>query len=385
MSETEYIPLSLGQGEIMGKVLILANSSSGLYGFRNELVLELLKEHEVYASLPDETNNKELMEEGCKVIKTEFNRRGMNPAKDIKLFFTYLDYLKKIKPDVVLLYTIKPNLYGGLACRLKKIPYISNITGLGTTLQRDTLLSRGLLAFYRISTKKATRVFFQNRSNLDFMQEKGIALKNAAMLPGSGVNLTENAYQEYPSEEDGIQIFAVLRIMKDKGIEEFLTAVEKISEKYPKCRFVLAGEYEAETKGKYRPWVEHLEEKGALKHLGYIMNVKEVMGQSHIIVHPSYHEGLSNVLLEAAACGRPILASDVPGCRETLQNGISGELFTSQSADELIASIEKMLSYTEEKRRMMGKYGRKYVEDHYDRAIVVEKYRDELKKIQAGV
>jgi len=217
------------------------------------------------------------------------------------------------------------------------------------------------------------------------MQENGIARKNAAMLPGSGVNLTENAYQEYPSEEDGIQIFAVLRIMKDKGIEEFLTAVERISEKYPKCRFVLAGEYETETREKYKPWVERLVERGVLKYLGYIMNVKEVMGQSHIIVHPSYHEGLSNVLLEAAACGRPVLASDVPGCRETLQNGISGDLFASESEDALIAAIEKMLSYTAEKRRMMGKYGRKYVEDHYDRAVVVQKYRDELKKIQTGV
>ncbi len=366
----------------MGKILILANSSSGLYGFRNELVLDMLKEHEVYASLPDETNNKELTEEGCKVIKTQFNRRGMNPAKDIKLFLTYLRYLKEIKPDAVLLYTIKPNLYGGLACRLKKVPYISNITGLGTTLQKDTLLSKFLLAFYRISTKKAVRVFFQNKSNLEFMQEKKVALKNAALLPGSGVNLIENAYQEYPSEEKGIQFLAVLRIMKDKGIEEFLSAAEKICEKYPTCRFVLAGEYEAETKDRYKPWVERLVEKGVLQYLGYISNVKEVMAQSHVIVHPSYHEGLSNVLLEAAACGRPVLASDVPGCRETLQNGITGDLFPAESADELMIAIEKMLSYTQEKRKMMGKYGRKFVEDHYDRGIVVEQYRDELKKIQ---
>lgn len=369
----------------MAKILILANSSSGLFKFRNELVVELLKRNEVYASLPDENNNKELTEEGCKVIKTEFDRRGMNPAKDIKQFFTYLGYLKKIKPDAVLLYTIKPNLYGGLACRLLRVPYISNITGLGTTLQNDTLLSKFLLAFYRISTRKAKCVFFQNKSNLEFMQEKGVALKNAALLPGSGVNLTENAYQEYPSEEDGIQICAVLRIMKDKGIEEFLSAVERISEKYPRCRFVLAGEYEAETREKYRPWVERLVKKGILNHLGYIMNVKEVMGQSHIIVHPSYHEGLSNVLLEAAACGRPVLASSVPGCRETLQNGITGDLFEPRNADALTDAIEKMLSYTEEKRRMMGKYGRRYVEDHYDRRIVVERYCDELKKIQAGM
>ena len=169
----------------MGKILILANSSSGLYGFRNELVLDMLRQHEVYASLPDETNTKELSEEGCQIIKTEFNRRGMNPAKDMKLFLTYWKYLKQIRPDMVLLYTIKPNLYGGLACRLGKVPYISNITGLGTALQKDNILSRFLLAFYRISLKKAQRVFFQNKENLNFMQEKQVALHNAKLLPGS--------------------------------------------------------------------------------------------------------------------------------------------------------------------------------------------------------
>ena len=366
----------------MGRILILANSSSGLYGFRNELVLDMLKSHEVYASLPDETNNKELMEEGCQIIKTEFNRRGMNPAKDFKLFLTYLRYLKEIKPDMVLLYTIKPNLYGGLACRLKRVPYISNITGLGTALQKDNMLSKFLLAFYRISTKKAQCVFFQNRENMNFMQEKSVALKSAKLLPGSGVNLQENAYQPYPSEENGIRFFAVLRIMKDKGIEEFLTAAEQIHQKDNRCHFTLAGEYEAETKEKYKPWVDRLVEQGILNYLGYISNVKEVMADSHVIIHPSYHEGLSNVLLEAAACGRPVLASDVSGCRETLQNGISGDLFTAQDTESLILAIEKMLSYTEEKRQVMGKCGREYVEDHFDRNIVVEHYRDELKKIQ---
>ncbi len=366
----------------MGKVLILANSSSGLYGFRNELVLDMVKKHEVYASLPDETNNKELAEEGCKIIKTEFNRRGMNPIKDMKLFLTYWKYLKEIQPDMVLLYTIKPNLYGGLACRLRKIPYISNITGLGTALQKDNLLSKFLLAFYRISLKKAQRVFFQNKENLHFMQEKRIALHNAKLLPGSGVNLQINTYQSYPSEENGIHFFAVLRIMKDKGIEEFLTAAERLYDKNPMCQFTLAGAYEAETKEKYEPWINRLVEKGVLRYLGYISNVKEVMAASHIIVHPSYHEGLSNVLLEAAACGRPVLASDVPGCRETLQNGITGDLFEAENIDSLYAAMEKMISYTEEKRRMMGRYGRRYVEEHFDRNIVVEQYREELKKIQ---
>ena len=224
----------------MGKILILANSSSGLYGFRNELILEMLKVNQVIASLPDETNNKELLQEGCQIIKTDFNRRGMNPIKDFGLFLTYKNMIKKINPDVVLTYTIKPNLYGGLVCRLMGIPYICNITGLGTALQSDNILSKILLFLYRISTSKARCIFFQNKENMEYLQERKVALKNAKLLPGSGVNLTKFEYQPYPSEEQGICFLAVLRIMKDKGIEEFLTAAEDIKDHNHNTSFYLA-------------------------------------------------------------------------------------------------------------------------------------------------
>lgn len=366
----------------MGKILILANSSSGLYGFRNELILEMLKVNQVIASLPDETNNKELLQEGCQIIKTDFNRRGMNPIKDFGLFLTYKNMIKKIKPDVVLTYTIKPNLYGGLVCRLMGIPYICNITGLGTALQRDNILSKLLLFLYRISTSKARCIFFQNRENMEFLKERNVALKNSKLLPGSGVNLAKFEYQPYPSEGNGICFLAVLRIMKDKGIEEFLTAAEYIKDHYHNTSFYLAGEYEAETKDIYQPWVEKLVQKGALHYLGYIDNMKEAMMKSHVIVHPSYHEGMSNVLLEAAACGRPVIASDVPGCRETLQNGLSGNLFTAKDTQSLISAIEIILSYSEQDRGEMGLCGRKYMEEHFDRSIVIKQYMNEIGKIQ---
>ena len=155
----------------MARISILANSSSGLYGFRNELVLELLKKYEVYASLPDKTNNAELEEEGCKVIETPINRRGMNPTEDIKLFCGYLSLMKQIKPDLVLSYTIKPNVYGGLACRIKGIPYMANITGLGSALENPGILQLLTKILYKSGLKNARTVFFQNNNNLEFFEK----------------------------------------------------------------------------------------------------------------------------------------------------------------------------------------------------------------------
>ena len=146
----------------MSKVLILANSSGGLYDFRNELVEKLLAEGQVTASLPDEVKTKELSEEGCKVVHTPINRRGVNPVEDIKLFFNYCRLVKQENPDIVLTYTIKPNIYGGFCCRVLKVPYIVTVTGLGSTFQKEGLLRKMIITMYRMGLKRAECVFFQN-------------------------------------------------------------------------------------------------------------------------------------------------------------------------------------------------------------------------------
>ncbi len=364
------------------KILILTNYANGLYLFRKELLQTFAEDgHKVYVSLPPDENADKL--KGlCRIIKTPFDRRGVNPVKDLGLFMAYLRMIRKRKPDVVLTYTIKPNLYGGLACRIKKVPYLCNVTGLGTAIESGGLLSKILLRFYSVSMKGARRVFFQNMRNRDFMNKNGIALENNALLPGSGVNLTEHPLREYPAEEKNVRFLAVIRIMKDKGIEEYLEAARIVKKRYKNVKFHLVGEYEEETRALYEPQIEALAEEKIIKYYGHIDNVEEVMAKSHIIVHPSYHEGLSNVLLEAAACGRPVLASDVSGCVETFVDGESGFAFESKSTDALVGAMEKMLALSHEERRQMGIAGRAWVEKNFDRNIIIKTYQNELKEIK---
>ncbi len=369
------------------KVLILTNYANGLYLFRKELLLSFLEEgHEVLVSLPPDENVEKLRTLGIadkkiNIIETPFERRGNNPIKDFGLFRAYLKMLDKQKPDVVLTYTIKPNLYGGLACTLKKVPYLCNITGLGTAIENGGILSRILLRFYKISMQKAGRVFFQNKRNLDFMSRYGIAVNNHAILPGSGVNLKEHSFEEYPSERKKICFLAVIRIMKDKGIEEYLEAARIMKIKKPKLCFFLVGEYEEETRNEYEPQIQALDKQGIIKYLGHIDNVAEVMAASHIIVHPSYHEGLSNVLLEAAACGRPVLVSDINGCIEAICEGVSGFTFAAQSTKALVAAMEKILALSTEERRSMGVAGRAWVEQNFDRNMVIQAYKNAIAQI----
>lgn len=363
------------------KILILSNYANGLYLFRKEVLSAFLnKGYETVVSVPTDENCGKLKALGVRLAPIEFERRGNNPVHDARLLMGYLRLLKKEKPDVILTYTIKPNLYGGLACRMRRVPYLVNVTGLGTAIEKPGILGKILLGFYRIATKRASCVFFQNEGNRQFMLDKGIGSGKDRLLPGSGVNLSEHPAMPYPSEDEGINFLAVLRIMKDKGVGEYLKAAEKIHADYPHTQFYLAGEYEEEERKIFEPQLKELEAKGTVRYLGHIDNVPEVMAKSHVIVHPSYHEGLSNVLLEAAACARPVLASDVPGCRETLQQGLSGLTFSAKAPESLIQAIRTLLSYTESDRREMGLRGREYVENAFDRNKVIDIYFSEIQK-----
>lgn len=361
------------------KILILCNNANGLYLFRRELLLALIEDgHELHVSMPEDEFCEKVTELGVKFIPTLLDRRGSNPIKDFGLYRFYKGLIRDIKPDCVLTYTIKPNIYGAFACG-GKIPCLVNVTGLGTAIQSGGLKSKLLLAMYRIGVSRARTIFFQNRTNMDFMQSNGIGVKNARLLPGSGVNLKEHPYVEYPTGNTQRRILAVIRVMKDKGINEYLEAADKLSGK--KCSFVLAGPYEPETKEEYEPRIQKLIAENKLEYLGQINNVSEEMANSHIIVHPSYHEGLSNVLLEAAACGRPVIASDVAGCRETLVRGESGELVEAKNADALISAIEGLASQDDAILEKMGRKGRKYVEDNFSREVVIAAYREEINGI----
>ena len=360
----------------MAKILILANSSSGLYGFRNELVVKLLEQHEVHVSLPDDTNNKELEEEGCVIYKTPINRRGMNPIQDIGLFRAYRKLLKDIQPDVVLTYTIKPNVYGGLACRAGRVPYIANITGLGSALENGGMLQRIAVSLYKVGLKKSSCVFLQNQFNLSFFEEHRITKAPKRLIPGSGVNLSR--FQVKPLPRETKEFIYVSRVMREKGIEEYLEAAERVQNKYPNAKFHILGYCEEA----YEERLKELKEKGVVIPHGSVKDVRPYLYGVQCLIHPSfYSEGMSNVCLEAAACGRAVITTRRPGCRETVEDGVTGYLIPEQSADALTETIMNFLELSYEQKTAMGLAGRKRMEEKFDRDQIVEAYEEEIRKI----
>ncbi|MCR4788113.1 MAG: glycosyltransferase family 4 protein [Lachnospiraceae bacterium] len=353
----------------MKKIMILANSSSGLYDFRNDLVSELLKKYEVIASLPDDSKVKELSDEGVRVIHTDINRRGMNPIQDLKLYFSYRKLLRKERPDAVLTYTIKPNVYGGYACGRMKIPYIATITGLGTTFQKENLLKKLVVMMYKAGLKKASCVFFQNSENMKIFERNGIRGKDVRLVNGSGVNLDKHSVLEYPSDDGKVRFLYIGRNMKDKGTDELLAAAEHFKDNKD-ITFKLLGYND----GDYEQILKDHESKGMIELHGFDKDVTKHLKECNAVILPTYHEGMSNVLQEAAASGRPVIATDIPGCREIFEEGITGFGCRPRSAESLIEAIDRFLALTHDERVEMGLKGRKKVEKEFDRQLITEEY-----------
>lgn len=376
----ESIAISEGGGSVKrsnNKVLILVNHDITVYSFRLEIVQRLLKEgYEVHISSPFGEYIGELIKIGAKCHEITINRHGMNPFDEIKILSIYRKLIKEIKPAIILTYTIKCNAYGGIAARMAKIPYVPNITGLGTTITGSKAMEKLILQLCRIGFKKAQVVFFQNESNKDFMLERKVLKTDYKVLPGSGVNLEKHCLEEYPDEENGLVFSTIGRIMKDKGADELLEAVKIIKQKHPECKFRVIGFFDDD----YEDKVRNAANEGLIEYIEQQKNIHPWIKESHAIIHPSYHEGMSNVLLEAAATGRPIIASDIPGCRETFDEGVSGIGFEPQSSTSLVEAIEKFISIPNEEKRRMGLAGRKKMEEEFNREIVVDYYLNEVKR-----
>lgn len=359
------------------RILIIANSDKGLYNFRNELLQELAQEHEIHFSLPYGDCVDKIKSLGCIYHNVEFDRHGTNPIKDLKQISYYKKLLKHIKPDLVLTYTIKPNIYGGMACAALKTPCFCNITGLGTAIENPGIMQKITVFLYRYGLKKAKHVFFQNQQNLDFMLKHNIVKCPYTLLPGSGVNLKKFTPMDYPTEQSNINFLFIGRVMKDKGIDEFLSAVKQIKFKYPDTRFDIIGAFD----GDYEHVINAAANDGYINYHGQQSDIKPFIQKSHCVVLPSYHEGMANVLLEAAASGRPVIATDIAGCRETFDDGVSGFACEPKSAESLIGAVEKFIALPYDKKAQMGIAGRKKVEQQFDRQIVINAYLKEINNL----
>ena len=350
------------------QILILANHSGGLYDFRKDLISELKKYASVTVAVPRNDRWDELLHLADRVIELPIDRRGMNPLHDSKLFHQYRAILKEVKPDLVLTYTIKPNIYGGLACRMAHIPYAVNITGLGSAIENGGWLKKFVLALYKPALKGARAVFFENAGNRDTLAATGVVPQGRdVVLSGAGVNLEDYPYQSYP-QEGAVRFLFVGRVMHEKGVDELFAAAKRMKQQYgDSVEFHIVGSFEEG----YKPLMDELEKAGAVKYHGYQSDMKRFYAMASCVVLPSYHEGMSNVLLEAAASGRPLITSDIPGCREAVEDGVSGYLCPTKDADALYDAMQRFVELPENWRAEMGRRGRERMEQRFSKTAVV--------------
>jgi glycosyltransferase involved in cell wall biosynthesis len=351
----------------MSKILVLTNHSYMLYRFRLALLQKLQKQHQVVLSMPFVGHEDDFAEAGFRCIETAIDRRGVDPIADLKLLRFYQKLLREEKPDLVITYSIKPNIYGGLACRMAGIPYVANVQGLGTAFQR-----KGLAAFvtglYTLALKKARVVFFENQVNAELFASRHIIRRDKIqLLAGAGVDLQMYAVAQYP--ENKVPRFLYLgRLMQEKGMDELFYAAYKLQEEGIPFVLDLVGFYE----DAYKEQVEALCNCGIACFHGFQPDPRPFYQQADCVVLPSYHEGMSNVLLEAAAMGRPLITSDIPGCREAVEDGVSGLLCGVKDGQDLYEKMKFMAQLSPEERQAMGMAGRARMEQLFDKKAVVE-------------
>ena len=317
------------------KILILANLDVGLYKFRKALIKKLIDQgNEVYISLPKGMLVQNLKEMGCHFIETPVDRRGINPATDFKLMMRYFNILGKIKPDLVITYTIKPNIYGGIAARFKRIPYAVNITGLGTAFQNENMIKKLVVFLYKLSCKKAKTIFFENEGNKQvFIENNIIKESRSCTLPGAGIDLDE--YKMTP---------------------------------YPEVSFDIVGPMEDD----YKERIQSLVRNGIIYYYGYQEDVKPFIKKCDCFVLPSYHEGMANTLLECGAMGRPLITSRIHGCMEAVRDGENGYLVDVKDVKGLEEKMMEFIELSYEEKKQMGEKSREVIEERFDKEKVVE-------------
>lgn len=365
----------------MKKVLMLANHASTIYLLRTELVEQMRhRGYEIYISSPYGDKMDALMRMGCQFIETEVERRETHIKKDAALFLKYIKMIRKIRPDIVLSYTVKPNLYGGIASRICKVPYIPNVTGLGSGFMMGGIVQSVVKLLSYISFRGAYKVMIQNQNDLSILRDNHMVRNNYDLIPGSGVNINTYNVLPYPDKQRPIVFNFIARVMKDKGIDEYLKAARIIKRKYPYTIFNVIGMIDQE---EYKEILESYEQQKIIQYYSFQKDMKPLYKMCSCTINPSHTEGMSNVLLESAASGRPVIASNIPGCREIVDEGKNGYLFECGSVAGLVAKIEEFIQLDYKDKVRMGLAGREKVIREFDREKVIEIYINEISFICA--
>lgn len=371
-------------------IALLTNNDDDVYCFRKELIEGLLAEgYEMLISCPNGPKF-ELMKDIPYIYDDPvIDRRGTNVVADGKLFLHYRKLFKKYRPAVVLTYTAKPNVYASVAARTLGIPYINNVTGIGSVVNMTGVKKAFILWLFKLAYRGAACVMFQNATNMQLALDSGMVKGDYKLIPGSGVDLTRYPIQSYPDGGDGktgktVVFNYIGRVLHDKGVDDYIEAAKRIKKSYPNTEFNMLGFIEP-TESHYEKELSELGEQGIVNYRGSQKDVKPWIARAHAIIHPStYGEGMSNVLLENASSGRFLITTDNPGCQETVVNGESGFIYHGGDVDALVGRIEEFLKLDNETRKKMGLAGRKHVEDNFSREIVVEAYKEKIGNIVGG-
>jgi glycosyltransferase involved in cell wall biosynthesis len=363
------------------KIIFSSNIAWSIFNFRLKLLKSLQDDgHEIYpVAFPDEYSEK-LIDEGFHFTAVNLNNNGTNPLKDLKSIYSYYRIYKKIRPDVICHNAIKPNIYGTIAAGMLNIPVVNNISGLGTLFIKKSFPTQIAKLLYRFSQRKASKIFFQNKDDLNlFLENKLIENSKAQVIPGSGVNTLRFIPNEAKEEGLDFTFLFIGRLLYDKGIREYVEAVQLLKKKYPRTKFCILGPlYEnnatAITKETLTNWIN----SDAIIYLGQTDRVEEVMKVADCVVLPSYREGLSKVLIEASSMGLPIVTTNVPGCRDVVINNETGFLCEVKNSKDLANKMEKMLLLSVKERMKMGYYARKRAIEVFDEQIIIRHYKEAI-------
>jgi len=359
----------------MPSVLITTSVASSLL-FRLELIERLIENgyRVIIICAKNAVIINKLIDIGCEYLELKVNRQGRNPLSDLSVLFQYIKIIKKVRPDIVLTYTVKPNIYASLACQFLRVRYINNITGLGV-IGNKGIMQKGLFFLQRLAFQKSACVFFQNTENEKLYNDNRLVTSRAKIVPGSGVNINRFNAVAYPEEQSTIRFLVISRLRRDKGYDELFYAIRNIT--LCNLEFHIVGSIEND---KYEYEINSLKENFSVWYYGTLApeDVKNMIAECHCLIHPSHSEGMANVILESAASARPVIASDIPGCREAIDDGISGYLFSMRDATSLVGCIEQFTKLSWDQRKNMGVAGRRKMEREFDREVVVDAYIDEI-------
>jgi len=361
------------------KVLIALNSTWNLVNFRAGLIRAFVaRGFDVVGVAPSDGYKATLEAMGCRHVAVSMEGKGTNPIRDARLFYDYVKIFRREQPDVVLAYTVKPNIYASFAAKILRIPVINNIAGLGAVFVRHSFLTYLVKALYGLALSHSSKVFFQNEEDrAQFIDARLVREAQTGLLPGSGIDLKKFFYSPVSKgEKRPFRFLLVARMLWDKGVGEFVEAARVVKQSYPDVEFALLGFLDVENPAAIsRSAVDSWVAEGVVNYLGVSNDVRKKIEAADCIVLPSYYrEGTPRSLLEAAAIGRPIITTDAVGCRNVVDDGKNGFLCRVRDAGDLADKMVRMISLSYETRCLMGEHGRRKMEREYDENIVIERY-----------